>query len=607
MAQNNYGTFPVRRGQATRKRREHLKVAANDPKYARRAQAYENLGLTQLKLDQPADAEQSFLRALMLNAAQPRSAFELAEIYFTNGDFTRSKQYFESYNSMARPTSRSLWLGIRLSRVLAIRISCELRAGAEEPVSRFAGISALSGTGLVSDATPGPGAIVRAQRESRGLTQQDIADTLNLGVRVVEDMEAENWARLPPPAFTRGYLRAYAKLLDIDPDQVTRAFDAAVGRGETHEEPVAPRAIRPQGAMHRARSAAVLRICCRNIRARCSPARSRWSSARWLIVLWAVWPDAPERSIPERPTAAAAGIRADGGGSERRSVGPAPTEPAAGRRCAGIGADDDRRRRRAAPQTEVTRRANRMARTGSPATANDRLTFAFTDNCWVEIKDAQGSSSIATSANPATRLELVGQAAVSYPARQCAGRDAGVQRRARGVVAAYAQQRRHAGARTVERDVQSISGMRDVAPLEARRWQHVERAADSRARIVRLRRNPAAAARANGTVQSRSRGSDRRGRERDVQPARSRRRAVVVATGRYGGLRQGVSAAGPHLQSDAASVVSRADVPVRTAAKRPLSAIRADRRRSVRHGGTRRRRRTDSDVGVAVSCARRFE
>ncbi len=46
-------------------------------------------------------------------------------------------------------------------------------------------------------------------------------------------MEAENWARLPAPAFTRGYLRAYAKLLDIDPDVVANAFDAAASRGET--------------------------------------------------------------------------------------------------------------------------------------------------------------------------------------------------------------------------------------------------------------------------------------------------------------------------------------------------------------------------------------
>jgi|KBSSwiStaDraftv2_1062776.scaffolds.fasta_scaffold584628_2 type IV pilus assembly protein PilF len=117
MAQNNYGTFLF--GEARYKdAAQHLKIAANDPSYVRRGQAYENLGLTQLKLNMPADAEQSFLRALMLNTAQPRSAFELADLYFKAGDFTRCKQYFDNFNAMSRPTPRSLWLGVRLSRVL---------------------------------------------------------------------------------------------------------------------------------------------------------------------------------------------------------------------------------------------------------------------------------------------------------------------------------------------------------------------------------------------------------------------------------------------------------------------------------------------------------
>ena len=117
MAQNNYGTFLFGE-ERYKEAAQHLKIAANDPSYVRRGQAYENLGLTQLKLNQPADAEQSFLRALMLNTAQPRSALELADLYFKAGDFTRCKQYFDNFNTLARPTPRSLWLGVRLSRVL---------------------------------------------------------------------------------------------------------------------------------------------------------------------------------------------------------------------------------------------------------------------------------------------------------------------------------------------------------------------------------------------------------------------------------------------------------------------------------------------------------
>jgi type IV pilus assembly protein PilF len=117
MAHNNYGTFLFAEGRY-KDAFDQLKQAANDPKYARRAQAYENLGLTELRLEKVKDAEQSFQRALMLNSAQPRACFELASIYFADGDFPAAKEYFDKFNSLARPTPRSLWLGIRLSRVL---------------------------------------------------------------------------------------------------------------------------------------------------------------------------------------------------------------------------------------------------------------------------------------------------------------------------------------------------------------------------------------------------------------------------------------------------------------------------------------------------------
>jgi type IV pilus assembly protein PilF len=118
MAQNNYGTF-LFAAERYKEAVQHLKIAANDTTYGRRGQAYENLGLTQLKLNEPADAEQSFQRALMFNIQQPRSNLELADLYFKSGDFVRCKQYFDAYNTLARPSARSLWLGVRLSRVLS--------------------------------------------------------------------------------------------------------------------------------------------------------------------------------------------------------------------------------------------------------------------------------------------------------------------------------------------------------------------------------------------------------------------------------------------------------------------------------------------------------
>ena len=117
MAHNNYGTFLFAEGRY-KEARDQLKLAANDPKYARRALAYENLGITELRLGDVVAAEQAFLRGLMLNTSLARSQLELANLYFEAGDFPDARTYFDRYNAIASPSARSLWLGVRLSRVL---------------------------------------------------------------------------------------------------------------------------------------------------------------------------------------------------------------------------------------------------------------------------------------------------------------------------------------------------------------------------------------------------------------------------------------------------------------------------------------------------------
>ncbi|NJN52253.1 MAG: type IV pilus biogenesis/stability protein PilW, partial [Gammaproteobacteria bacterium] len=75
MARNNYGTFLFSKGEYDEARKQLL-VAIEDTTYSARPQAYENLGLTELKMEMRVEAEQSFQRALMLNSRQARSMLE---------------------------------------------------------------------------------------------------------------------------------------------------------------------------------------------------------------------------------------------------------------------------------------------------------------------------------------------------------------------------------------------------------------------------------------------------------------------------------------------------------------------------------------------------
>jgi cytoskeleton protein RodZ len=62
-----------------------------------------------------------------------------------------------------------------------------------------------------------PGQALAAQREAMGWTVEQVADQLKLAVRQVIALEAGDYASLPSPAVTRGFVRAYAKLVKLDP------------------------------------------------------------------------------------------------------------------------------------------------------------------------------------------------------------------------------------------------------------------------------------------------------------------------------------------------------------------------------------------------------
>lgn len=56
-----------------------------------------------------------------------------------------------------------------------------------------------------------------ARRESLGWTIEQVSSQLNLAPRQIHALETDNFAALPGMAISRGFLRAYAKLLKIDP------------------------------------------------------------------------------------------------------------------------------------------------------------------------------------------------------------------------------------------------------------------------------------------------------------------------------------------------------------------------------------------------------
>lgn len=70
-----------------------------------------------------------------------------------------------------------------------------------------------------------PGQRLKKAREVRGLTVEQVAKELHLSVRFVGFMEADSYKDLPEPAFVRGYMRRYAQLVKLSPDDIASKFD----------------------------------------------------------------------------------------------------------------------------------------------------------------------------------------------------------------------------------------------------------------------------------------------------------------------------------------------------------------------------------------------
>ncbi|MFQ3788869.1 RodZ domain-containing protein [Halomonas sp. A29] len=80
-----------------------------------------------------------------------------------------------------------------------------------------------------------PGELLRRERETQGLSREEVATALNLRPAVVIGMEEDNYEQIPVATYRRGYLRAYARLLGVDDRPVLQAYADRFGSQETEQ------------------------------------------------------------------------------------------------------------------------------------------------------------------------------------------------------------------------------------------------------------------------------------------------------------------------------------------------------------------------------------
>lgn len=230
-----------------------------------------------------------------------------------------------------------------------------------------------------------PGGRLAAARVARGLTVTEIALRLKFTPKQIEALEADHYGALAGPAFVRGMVRAYAKLVGEDADALVAQLRASplTAAGPTVTGPRGmgvpiPRQPRRGSLVYVALSVFVV------------------IAVAGVIAEWLLRPIEPPKTAATRPTApATAATPAAPVAPPVREV-VTPLIPAA---------EPSPERPPGAPVATV-RRVDTVL-TGK------RIELQFNNESWVEIRDAEGRVVFSQLNPPGTRRQVEGVAPFS--------------------------------------------------------------------------------------------------------------------------------------------------------------------------------------------------
>ncbi|HEY7864243.1 MAG TPA: helix-turn-helix domain-containing protein, partial [Thermoanaerobaculia bacterium] len=104
---------------------------------------------------------------------------------------------------------------------------------------------------------------LRRERVVRDISLEEISIATKISVRLLSALEHSDVTILPAPAFTRGFIRAYANHLGIDAEEKVNAYLADLEAMKTETEaPGAVKRPRPRSRFWRGRKTAGSIVVC---------------------------------------------------------------------------------------------------------------------------------------------------------------------------------------------------------------------------------------------------------------------------------------------------------------------------------------------------------
>lgn len=87
------------------------------------------------------------------------------------------------------------------------------------------------------------GEVLSSARNGKNLSLKDVSNNLRLSVRQIEALENNDFVALPQPMITRGFIRNYARLLELDAEPLLESYRARMPE-------TLPGALSVQSSMH---------------------------------------------------------------------------------------------------------------------------------------------------------------------------------------------------------------------------------------------------------------------------------------------------------------------------------------------------------------------
>lgn len=199
-----------------------------------------------------------------------------------------------------------------------------------------------------------PGKRLQNARQSMSLSEQDVARRLHLSVSVIKALEGDDYERLPEPAFVKGYIRNYARLVGVPADEVANLYQQIAA--EEQQAPLPVKALQEESV----------------------GGKPVWLYGLAALVAVALIWSFVERSSDTPDDAAAPVV-------EESLPAPSDLDSALDADVITEDALVDM------PVEEVVPEPEPEPELAAPAVAQDKLSMRFVEACWLRVVDANGN------------------------------------------------------------------------------------------------------------------------------------------------------------------------------------------------------------------------